>query len=342
MKVGILNVTGYAGAELARILVGHGEAEISGVTGRSRVGERLGDVFPHLSMLDLTITEDLDDSADVVISALPHAASAARLAPFVEQGTKTVDISADFRLEDVEEYERWYGAHSAPALLEQAVYGLPELHRSEVASASLVASAGCYSTAAVLALAPAAKAGIIEPDIIVDGKSGVSGAGRNASVEYSFAELNESVTAYSTGGHRHLPEIEQELGRLDGSVKPRVTFLPHLVPMTRGILASCYAPLKEGAVDGKNAASAVRDLYEDFYKGEPFAQVVRTPPMTKQTLGNNVCAIYPTVDERTNRLVVIACLDNLVKGAAGQAVQNMNLMLGLPEARGLGQPALYP
>ena len=343
MKVGIINVTGYAGAELARILHSHGEVEITGVTGRSAAGKRLGDVFPHLSSLEVTITEDLGESVDVVISALPHMASAKRLAPLVEDGARAIDIGADFRLKDLEEYERWYGGpHPAPSLVEQAVYGLPELHREEVGSARLVGSAGCYATAALLALAPAVDAGIIEPDIIIDAKSGVSGAGRNATVEYSFSELNENVMAYSTNGHRHRPEIDQELIRLDGSIRPRITFLPHLVPMTRGILASCYATLKDGAGDRKEATSNVREIYVEFYKNDPFARVVDAPPMTKQTLGNNVCVIYPTVDERTNRLVVISCLDNLVKGGAGQAVQNMNLMFDLPEAQGLGQAALYP
>jgi N-acetyl-gamma-glutamyl-phosphate reductase len=341
VKVGIINVTSYTGAELARILYRHPEVEITSVTGRSLAGKKLGEVFPHLSDVDLTITEDLTESVDVVFSALPHAASAERLAPLLRQSVKAVDISADFRLRDLEEYQRWYRTdHPCPEYLEEAVYGLPELHRDAVASADLVANPGCYATAAILALAPAVKAGIVEPDIIVDAKSGVSGAGRG---KHAFSEVNESVMAYSVDGHRHLPEIIQELGGLDGTVGLKVTFLPHLVPMTRGILASCYAPLREGAVGSGEAARAeVREIYESFYKGEPFVEVTESPPMTKQTLGNNTCAVYPAVDLRSNRLIAISCIDNLVKGAAGQAVQNMNLMLGLREEEGLQQLALYP
>ena len=344
MKAGIINVTGYAGAELARILYRHPEVEVMAVTGRSGAGKKLGEVFPHLSALDLTISEDLTDSVDIVFSALSHGASAERVGPALDQGHKVIDISADFRLKNVAEYEEWYKvAHPCPEYMEEAVYGLPELHRDDVSSARLVANPGCYPTAAVLALAPAVKNGIIEPDIIVDAKSGVSGAGRALKVTSHFSEVNENVMAYNLEGHRHLPEIVQELDALDSSADLKLTFLPHLVPMTRGILASCYAPLKAGAIaSGEAAKGEVTELYAGFYEGEPFARVVDSPPMTKQTLGNNVCGIYPTVDTRNDRLMVISCLDNLVKGAAGQAVQCMNLMFGLPEDEGLQQLALYP
>ena len=344
VKVGILNVTGYAGAEVARILHRHPEVEITSVTGRSAAGKTLGEVFPHLSALDLTIAEDLADSVDVVFSALPHTASAERVGPLLRQGVKAIDLSADFRLKSLEEYGSWYKAeHPWPEYVEQAVYGLTELHRDELKSTSLVAVPGCYPTAAILALAPAVKAGIIEPDIIVDAKSGVSGAGRGLSLTTHYSEVNENVMAYSVEGHRHLPEITQELAAIGSHAEPRVTFLVHLVPMTRGIMASCYAPMREGAVaSGEAAKSEVREVYASFYQGEPFAKVVEAPPMTKQTLGNNACLIYPTVDTRTDRLMVVSCLDNLVKGAAGQAVQDMNLMCGLPEDVGLQQLALYP
>ena len=341
MKVGIINVTGYAGVELARILYRHPDAQLTSVTGRSSVGEKLGDVFPHLSAMDLTITEDLTESVDVVFSALPHTASAERLVPALSQGVKAIDMSADFRLKSVNEYQQWYGAdHPCPEYLEEAVYGLTELHRDEVASARLVANPGCYSTAAVLALAPAVQANIIEPGIIVDAKSGVSGAGRG---KHPFSEVNENVMAYSVEGHRHLPEITQELGRVNGSVALNLTFLTHLVPMTRGILASCYAPLRAGAIAGGEAAKReVGEVYASYYEGEPFVQVAKAAPMTKHVLGNNTCVVYPTVDTRTNRLIVISCIDNLVKGAAGQAIQNMNLMFGVPEVEGLEQLGLYP
>lgn len=344
MKAGIINVTGYAGIELARILRRHAEVEITSVTGRSAAGQKLNEAFPHLYDMDMTITEDITESVDVVFSALPHAASAERLGAVLEQGTKVIDISADFRLRDLEEYESWYNTeHPCPEYLEEAVYGLPELHRKEVATARLVANPGCYPTASILGLAPAVKAGIITPDIIVDAKSGVSGAGRSLSLKTHYSEVNENLMAYSVDGHRHLPEITQELGGVNSGDELKVTFLTHLIPMTRGILASCYAPLNEDVVgSGEAAKEAVLEIYNDFYKDEPFANVVPAPPMTKHTLGNNSCVVYPTVDLRTNRLIVISCLDNLVKGAAGQAVQNMNIMYGLPEEEGLQQLALYP
>ena len=344
MKVGILAATAYSGLELMRILSRHPEAEITSVTGRSSAGRKLGDVFPHLASLDLTITEELSGSLDVVISALPHAASAEKIGPQLRDGVKAIDISADFRLKDLDEYREWYGVdHPCPEYVEEAAYGLPELNRHEIAAARLVANPGCYPTAAILALAPAVNASIIEPDIIVDAKSGVSGTGQKLSREYLYSEVNESLRAYAVDGHRHLPEITQELGRLDGITDPVVTFLPHLAPMTRGILASCYARLREDKVgSGAAAQAAVRELYTSFYEGEPFVTVAQSPPSTKQTLGNNDCVVYPVVDQRTNRLIVISCIDNLVKGAAGQAVQNMNLMFGLPEAEGLGELALYP
>ena len=341
MKVGIINVTGYAGAELARILYSHPDAEITCVTGRSAAGKGLGKVFPHLSALDLTIAGDITESVDVVFSALPEVASAEALRPIIGSGVKVVDISEDFRLRDQAEYRRWFGVdHPCPEYLEDFVYGLPELNRKQVAVADLVANPGCYPTPSLLALAPAVKAGIIEPDIVIDAKSGVSGAGRG---KHYYSDVNESVMAYSVEGHRHLPEITQELAAVNGAMDLRVTFVPHLVPMTRGILASCYSPLREGAIpSGRDAQQHVRALYAEFYRDEPFVRLSEVPPGTKETLGNNVCAIYPTVDRRTQRLVVISCIDNLVKGAAGQAVQNMNLMFGLPEAMGLEQLALSP
>ena len=344
MKAGILAVTAYSGLELVRILSRHPEVEITSVTGRSAAGKKLGEVLPHLTSVDLTITEELSGSVDVVFSALPKVVSAENIAPLLRDGVKAIDIGADFRLKDLDEYRKWYLAdHPCPEYVEEAAYGLPELNRHEIASARLVANPGCYPTAAILALAPAVKAGIIEPDIIVDAKSGVSGAGQNLSREYLYSEVNESLRAYAVEGHRHLPEITQELGRLDGSVDPAVTFLPHLVPMTRGILASCYARLREEVVGtGEAAQAAVREIYTSFYEGEPFVTVAQSPPSTKHTLGSNNCVVYPVVDTRTNRLIVISCIDNLVKGAAGQAVQNMNLMFGLAEDEGLRELALYP
>ncbi len=341
IRVGIINVTGYAGAELARLLYLHPEARVTSVSGRSAAGKPLAEVFPHLWPLDLKVSDELDD-VDFAFSALPHAASAEAVAPLVKQGLPVVDISADFRLRDAAEYQRWYGAtHPAPELLAEAVYGLTELHRPAVREARLVANPGCYAVGALLALAPAVKGGIIEPDIVIDGKSGISGAGRTLGLTYHYAEANESVSAYGLGGHRHLPEMVQELAGLglkSGS-SARVTFVPHLIPMTRGILTTCYAPL---ASEGAGGQAKVRGIYEDFYRDEPFVRVVAEPPQTKHTWGNNLCLVYPTVDARAGRLVVVSCIDNLVKGAAGQAIQNMNVMLGFPEATGLDQPAVYP
>ena len=341
-KVGIINVTGYAGVELARLLYQHPEVELASVTGRSAAGQKLNKVFPHLASLDLTIKAKLGE-VDFVFSAMPHKESAKEVMPLLSHGIKVVDISADFRLKDAAEYPHWYDfTHPAPQLLQQAVYGLTELYRTQVASAQLVANPGCYPTGAILALAPAVKEGLIEPDIIIDSKSGISGAGRTASLQTHFPEANEDASAYALDGHRHLPEITQEL-KLLGSKSPSVTFVPHLLPMTRGILTTAYAPLLPGKIAaGKKGEQELGNIYLDFYKDEPFVRIVESPPHTKHTWGNNFCLIYPTIDHRTGKLIVISCLDNLVKGAAGQAIQNMNLMLGLPETTGLEALAIYP
>jgi len=343
VKVGIINVTGYAGVELARLLYQHPEVELTSVTGRSAAGKKLGEVFPHLASIDLIIEAELGE-VNLAFSAMPHQASAKEVIPLLNHGIKVVDISADFRLKDATEYKRWYGfTHPAPQLLEQAVYGLTELYRSQVASAQLVANPGCYPTGAILALAPAVKAGLIEPDIIIDSKAGVSGAGRTLSQQTHFAEANEDATAYALDGHRHLPEIIQELKLLCPKQSLSITFIPHLIPMTRGILTTGYARLASGKVSvDKKGREELFQLYQDFYKDEPFVKVVEFPPHTKHTWGNNLCLIHPTIDTRTGRLVVISSIDNLVKGAAGQAIQNMNLMLGLPETTGLEALAIYP
>lgn len=353
-RVGILNVTGYAGAELARLLYHHPQARLVSVSGRTAAGKPLAEVFPHLASLGLRVEAELGD-VDFVFSALPHAASAEAVAPLVAAGLPVVDISADFRLRDPAEYEAWYGRpHPAPALLPQAAYGLTELNRPAVASSKLIANPGCYPVGALLALAPAVVAGLIGPDIIIDAKSGISGAGRSLGLAYHYAEANEGVSAYGLEGHRHLPEMVQELTRLwpateaaspspSDSQGPHLTFIPHLIPMTRGILSTCYAQLLPGRLSSGEAAGAqLQDLYRSFYQDEPFVRVVEAPPSSKHTLGNNLCLIYATLDVRRERLVVISAIDNLVKGAAGQAIQNMNLMLGLPETTGLDFLAVYP
>jgi N-acetyl-gamma-glutamyl-phosphate reductase len=339
-KVGIINVTGYVGIELARLLGVHPGVDLVSVTGRSAAGQKLAQAFPHLSNLDLTIEAKLGD-VDLAFSAMPHQESAKEVLPLLDCGKKVVDMSADFRLKDAGEYQKWYGfAHPAPNVLAQAAYGIPELHREEIGESKLVANPGCYPTCSILALAPAVKAGIVQPDIIIDSKSGVSGAGRSLKLGSLFCEVDEDLMAYSLDGHRHLPEITQELGALAGGL--RITFVPHLIPMSRGMLSACYVNLMPTSLAGPNTAEFLRELYQDFYADEPFVKVVDGPPHTKHVQGSNYCHVYPTFDPRTGRLIVISVIDNLGKGAAGQGVQNMNLMLGLPETMGLTMPGLFP
>jgi len=340
IRTGLINVTGYIGAELARLLCQHPQVELVTVTGRSAAGQKLGDVFPNFTGTNYIIKAELDSEIDMAFSALPHKSSVDVVPSLLKQGIRVVDASADFRLKNAGEYSKWYGfTHPSPELLREAVFGLPELHRSEIASASLVANPGCYSTGAILALAPIVKEGLIYPDIVVDSKSGVSGAGRTLSLTTHYSEANEDICAYSLEGHRHLPEIEQELKALNQSFSPSITFVPHLVPMTRGILSTCYAKLADSR---QLTADSLKQLYREFYKHAPCVQVTTEPPHTKHVWGTNFCLIYPTVDSKTARIVVISCLDNLVKGGAGQAVQNMNLMFNLPETTGLEALAIYP
>ncbi len=340
IKAGIINVTSYIGAELARLLCQHPQVKLVTVTGRSTAGQKLGDVFPTFAGTNYVIKAELDSKVDIAFSAMPHKSSIDVVPSLLKQGIKVIDASADFRLKNAGEYPKWYGfTHPSPELLREAVFGLPELHQSEISSASLVANPGCYSTGAILALAPLVKEGLIHPDIIVDSKSGVSGAGRTLSLTTHYSEADENVCAYSLEGHRHLPEIEQELKTLNPSFSPSITFVPHLVPMTRGILSTCYAKLADSR---QLTDDNLKQIYREFYKHDPFVQITTTPPHTKHVWGTNFCLIYPTFDSKTGRLIVISCLDNLVKGGAGQAVQNMNLMFNLPETIGLGALAIYP
>jgi N-acetyl-gamma-glutamyl-phosphate reductase len=340
LKVGIINVTGYAGSELARLLFNHPQVKLASVTGRSAAGQKLSTVFPHLADMDLTITSELDE-VDIVFSAMPHKSSAELIIPLLKKGIKVIDISADFRLKDASAYPAWYDfTHPSPVLLKEAVYGLPELHRPAIAKSRLVANPGCYPTSALLALAPLVKEGLAQPDIIVDSKSGVSGSGRTLNLNTHFCEAVDNVSAYSLKGHRHLPEITQELKFLDPKLSPSVLFVPHLIPMTRGILSTCYVKIKEGK-PAKIKADLL-SIYKEFYKKEPFVRVVDQPPGTKQTVGSNLCLVHPAFDKRTGTAVIISCLDNLVKGAAGQAIQNMNIMVGFSEKAGLEALPIYP
>ncbi len=340
IRVGIINVTGYAGSELARILHLHPNVDLVSVTGRSALGQKLSSIFPHLAEIDLQITDELKD-VHLAFSAMPHKASAEALLPLIKNSVRVIDISADFRLRNPKDYTEWYQfKHPAPKLLQGAVFGLPELYRAKIKKAQIIANPGCYPTSAILALAPAVSQGLIGPDIIIDSKSGISGAGRTLALSSHFAEATENVLAYALEGHRHLPEIVQEIKLLKRGYHPAITFIPHLIPMSRGILSTCYANLKKDTA----ALSIVelKEIYQSYYAGEPFTRVTQSPPGTKHTMGSNMCLLYPSIDRRTNRLVIVSCLDNLIKGAAGQAVQNMNIMFGFEESLGLEALPLYP
>jgi N-acetyl-gamma-glutamyl-phosphate reductase len=336
-SVAVVGASGYVGGELLRLLFRHPKAQITVVTSEQSSGKPVQTLFPNLMGPEL-LCESLDPQrvaprAEVVFLALPHTKSAGPAQTFLKAGRKVVDLSADFRLKDARAYETWYQAsHPCPDLLQTAAYGLPELHRDAIRSASLVASPGCYPTAAILSLAPLAKQQLLGEQIIIDAKSGISGAGRTPSLPYHFPEANESMEAYKLGTHRHIPEIEQELG-------VTVAFTPHLVPMTRGILSTAYARLKQ-----VRTSAQLTDLYREFYKNEPFIRVLDAgqSPNPRHTRGANLCEVAAFVDPRTGMAVLMAALDNLVKGAAGQAVQAFNLMQGWDETLGLQESGLYP
>jgi N-acetyl-gamma-glutamyl-phosphate reductase len=337
-RVAIVGVTGYAGGELARLLLRHSGVRIVAAVARGHQGEPLRNVQPHLhdAPESLVIGSEVGD-AEVVFTALP-AGEAAKLAPkWLADGRRIIDIGSDFRLKDPAAYAKWYGyEHPAPELLAESVYGLTEFARAALPTARIVANPGCYPTASLLALAPAATHGLIGTDVIVDAKSGVSGAGHVVEDAFLYGTVDESVRAYGVPRHRHTPEIAQELAAFGGS-RPRLTFAPHLVPMTRGLIATCYAPLRDGVT-----AAQVSEAYATQYAGEPFVRVTASSPPTKATLGSNWCLVHAIVDEENRRLVAIGVLDNLVKGAAGQALQNFNVLCGLPETQGLEAMPLWP
>jgi N-acetyl-gamma-glutamyl-phosphate reductase len=345
IRVAVVGATGYAGAELVRILARHPAVELVGLAGRGRSAEPVETVHPHLAAARLTISETTPE-ADAVFMALPHGVAVERVPAILATGATVIDLGPDFRLRDPADYPRWYGfEHSHPDLLGAAIYGLPEMHRAELIALGqrtirIVGSPGCYATAAILALAPLARAGLLG-DVVVDAKSGVSGAGRDSKPEMMFGEVNESVRAYGLGGHRHVAEIEQEIGLAGaGADNPGargIDFLPHLVPMTRGILAAAHVratrPTSQAELDA---------LFTKAYADEPFVSVMADPPATKHVTGSNEARIHVSYDPRTARILVIAVIDNLVKGAAGQAVQSFNLVEGLPETTGLEQLPLAP
>ena len=338
VRVAIVGATGYAGGELARLLLRHPEARLVAAVARGRQGEQLRDVQPHLHSAPASLAVGADPGdAEVVFTALP-AGEAAKLAPaWLAEGRAVVDIGSDFRLRDPKDYERWYGyTHPAPELLNEAVYGLTELTRDRVRGARIVANPGCYPAATLLALAPALRASLVEDDVIVDAKSGVSGAGHSVDDAYLFGTIDESVRPYGVPAHRHTPEIAQEVRVMSGRT-PRLTFTPHLIPMTRGLIATCYASLRDG-VD----AARVAEAYATAYAEEPFVRVTSSYPATKATLGSNWCLVHAVVDAPNRRLVAFAAIDNLVKGAAGSAIQNLNAMRGYPETMGLETLPLWP
>lgn len=326
LAVAVAGASGYTGALAARLVHRHPELELVAVTSRSDAGRRLDDLYPHHRVplvLDAYDAEELG-RVDAAIVAYPHGAAAPVVAELHERGVKVVDLSADFRLRDLPTYEEWYVAHPAPQLLEEAVYGLPERYREQLRGASLVANPGCYPTAAILALAPLAP---YLADVVIDAKSGVSGAGREPKHSTHFVTVDENLTPYGVGRHRHMPEIDQELAAA-GARDLAVTFTPHLVPLDQGEMVSCYATLADDAVD-------VEALFEAAYADEPFVELAARPPGVRDVRDSNVCRIHTTRDERTGKAFVFAVIDNLWKGAASQAVQNLNLMLGLDETAGL-------
>jgi N-acetyl-gamma-glutamyl-phosphate reductase len=347
IRVGIIGATGYAGAELIRLLSRHPSVEIVGLQGRDRDDVPIGEIHAHLSATGLAVGSDLP-AVDAVFLALPHGAAAEIVPRLAEDGHAIIDLGPDFRLHAPADYPRWYGFdHPRADLLDAAVYGLPELHRPELqalrhAPRAIVGAPGCYPTATLLALAPLARAGLIG-DLVVDAKSGVSGAGRETKADLMFGQVNESVKAYGIGGHRHVAEMEQELAALGagaGVENPGIgplDFLPHLIPMTRGILAACHVrPTR------RTSQAELDDLYAAAYAGEPFVTVVTEAPATKHVLGSNHARVFVRLDERTGRILAIGVIDNLVKGAAGQAIQAFNLVHGLPETSGLEQLPLAP
>lgn len=345
IRAAIAGASGYSGAELVRWLHGHPEVELGALAAGRQAGRSASDVFPHLgTAVDADLVETdwdrLADSADVVFLALPHGEALQAAGRLLQAGARVVDVGADFRLRDPATYRRWYGGeHTAPDVLAEAVYGLTEWHRPAVAGARLVANPGCYPTASALALKPLFRefGERVAGAVVIDAKSGVSGAGRNARDGYQYSELNENLKPYGSGVHRHQPEIEQELAA--GGEAPRVFFSPHLVPMTRGILVACYVPMT-----APPSREELEAAYLDRYDSEPFVRVLTGSalPQTKATLGANYCDIAVRVDAERGLAVVFAALDNLVKGAAGQAVQNMNVMFDLPETTGLGAIPVFP
>lgn len=345
IKVGIIGATGYAGSELVRILLGHKDVEIKWYGSRSYIDKKYASIYQNFfQLVDANCMDDnmevLADQVDVIFTATPQGLCASLVNEEILSKVKIIDLSADFRIKDVKVYEEWYKLeHKSPQFIEEAVYGLCEINREDVKKARLVANPGCYTTCSILTCYPLVKEGIIDPNtIIVDAKSGTSGAGRGAKVDNLFCEVNENMKAYGVATHRHTPEIEEQLGYACGE-KITINFTPHLVPMNRGILATAYASLKKDVM-----YEEVKAIYDKYYADEKFVRVLEKDvcPQTKWVEGSNYVDVNFKIDPRTNRIIMMGAIDNLVKGAAGQAVQNMNLMFGLKESEGLELVPMFP
>lgn len=345
IKVGIIGATGYAGSELVRILLGHKDVEIKWYGSRSYIDKKYASIYQNFfQLVDANCMDDnmevLADQVDVIFTATPQGLCASLVNEEILSKVKIIDLSADFRIKDVKVYEEWYKLeHKSPQFIEEAVYGLCELNREDVKKARLVANPGCYTTCSILTCYPLVKEGIIDPNtIIVDAKSGTSGAGRGAKVDNLFCEVNENMKAYGVATHRHTPEIEEQLGYACGE-KITINFTPHLVPMNRGILATAYASLKKDVT-----YEEIKAIYDKYYADEKFVRVLKKDvcPQTKWVEGSNYVDVNFKIDPRTNRIIMMGAIDNLVKGAAGQAVQNMNLMFRLKESEGLELVPMFP
>lgn len=345
IKAGIIGATGYAGGELVRLLMGHKEAEIKWYGSRSYIDKKYADVYRNMFEIVEDVCRDdnlekLAEEVDVIFTATPQGFLASLLSEKILSQAKVIDLSADYRIKDVAVYEKWYGIeHKSPQFIKEAVYGLCEINREQIKVARLLANPGCYPTCSTLSVYPAVKEGLIDPaTLIIDAKSGTSGAGRGAKVDNLYCEVNENIKAYGVANHRHTPEIEEQLGYAAGQ-PVTLNFTPHLVPMNRGILITAYASLKKDVTYAE-----VKSLYQKYYEKEKFVRVLDEGvcPQTKWVEGSNYVDVNVVVDARTNRLIMMGAMDNLVKGAAGQAVQNMNLMFGLPESMGLELAPMFP
>lgn len=345
IKAGIIGATGYAGGELVRILIGHKDVEIKWYGSRSYIDKKYCEVYQNMFQIvdDVCMDDNMEalaDAVDVIFTATPQGLCASLVNEAILSKAKIIDLSADFRIKDVAVYEKWYGIeHKSPNFIEEAVYGLCEINREDVKKARLVANPGCYPTCSTLSIYPLVKEGIIDPaTIIIDAKSGTSGAGRSAKTDNLYCEVNENIKAYGVAVHRHTPEIEEQLSNAAGK-QVCLNFTPHLVPMNRGILITAYASLLK-----KVTYEEVKAIYDTYYENETFVRVLEKDicPQTKWVEGSNYVDINFKIDERTGRIIMMGAMDNLVKGAAGQAVQNMNLMFGLPENQGLMMVPTFP